>query len=243
MTNMLKKHPTVFSGNRRTRLPAPEPLSSPARFFVGKSIKIHIKERDTEKQIQDFFSACQEDGTLEKLHAICSPEEGLVGLNSRFTEKEYQYAIAVLVREETPVSGGLERFVLDEGDFVQFMSDGISCHDAWREIYNEWLPNAPYRYRMAQEIEFYGGRAPLFAQTLWVPVQWKEELPQPEEKQAARLLSGEFICSALCAVVGLFLAFDCGNPWLGLLLGYAAGWLLYNLSKRFRKKRVQEHRG
>lgn len=227
---------SAFSGNKRTRLQPPELVSVPKRLLAGKSTVIRIEEGSPEKQIQDFFHMCGADGTLEQLRGLCAPGDGLVGINFGFTEKSYQYAVAAPVQEEPASSCPLERFAIDGGEFARFNPGGMSCHDAWREIYNDWLPNAHCRYRMAQELECYGEDGPLFANTLWVPIERPEQKPQPKEHKTGRLFSGQGICAALCAVAGIFLTFDSGVPWLGALLGYAAGHLAFALFKRLRKE-------
>lgn len=226
----------AFSGNRRTRMRPPELVFAPERLLAGKSAAIRTREGDPEKQIQAFLHACGEDGTLERLHALCDAGEGLIGINFCFAEREYRYAIAAPVRGETAPDGDLERFSIQEGEFARFTPGGISCHNAWREIYNEWLPNAPYRYRVAQELEFYDESGPLSAQTLWVPIERQEQQLPPQGLRGGRFLPGEVICAALGAALGMLFTVDRGAPWLGALLGCAAGYLAFALFKRLRRK-------
>lgn len=228
---------TGFLRKRQTMLQDPEILSAPRRFCLGKSTQIRIRQGNPEEQVQNFFRACLEDGTLARLRELCVDETGLVGLNSCFSNEEYRYTLAVFADEEASSPDDLERVTLDEGAFAAFALNGGSCHDAWREIYNNWLPRAPYRYRVAQEIEAYREHGPLHAETLWVPIQQREQPPLLESRRrTGRPGSGKFWSAALFAIIGMLFSPESGVPWLGALLGAAVGYLLFTLFQRIKNR-------
>ena len=237
MMGKAKERHSGFLQRRTTVLQAPELVSAPLRICLGKSTVIRIRHSSPEEQIQAFFQTCLADGTLDRLRSLSTDETGLLGLNTCFTDEKYRYTLAVFTSEETIVPDGLERIAIDPGDFAQFSLNGVSCCDAWREIYNHWLPQAPYRYRIAQELEVYQELGPFYADALWVPIQQREYTQMGEHRDAsARPGVGELLSAALFGTIGLLFSLERGNSWMYALPCAAAGYLLFVLFRRLKAR-------
>ena len=221
----------------------------PAAAYYCRRRRIDTKKADNRTQLLAFWEECREDGTLDRLRALASPDaQRFSAACTNFETHAYDYWIAVEPAPGAQPPEGFERLEVGERQCAVFPCEG-PAHEAiakqWRYIYNTWFPRAKYGYDAAQGVEienypFGDMEAPDYRCEILVPVKPVElpELPRRRDPTLAVL----FV--AVGAAAGMLLARSSDKALMFTLIGGAVGYFVYAyVSKRreeIKKKREQE---
>lgn len=216
----------------------------PGGSYMGKHTTIIPKSGPTDQQVLAFWKACQEDGTLEALRGI--RKEGadfFAGLCSDFTNKGYQYWIAVEADDGAEPQPGYEWVEARATDYAIFECTGPahqSVFNKWKEIYNRWFPKSLYTHAGGTEVEIYpfgDMEAADYVTTLRVPVR---ERPPVADRPKRGDFFGAMPFVAIGCLLGVTMAGTEDKRLIGAILGGGIAWFVYSYVAKMRNKKKEK---
>ena len=139
----------------------------------GKSVKTNRAF----KTIPTLWSAARKDGFMEELiERSGGPEQsplgtilGICGETAAIKDENFIYFMGV--RHEGAPPSGMETIIISHRMWAVFPK----VVEAWKHLYDEWLPNSSYTLGQAPCIECYYPPKHKPRNELWVPVVPKSE--------------------------------------------------------------------
>ena len=134
----------------------------------GKS----VKTSRAFKTVPTLWSGAKKDGFMEKLIDLSwGPEEqplgtllGICGQEAAIKDDDFIYFMGVRHEGQPPI--GMETFTISHGTWAVFPK----ISEAWKRLYEEWLPNSGYQLANAPVIECYYPPKHKPRNELWVPI-------------------------------------------------------------------------
>jgi AraC family transcriptional regulator len=144
--------------------------------IIGKAIQISCKDGGGMREIPEFWSKCQADGTIERLASLF-PRKNLLGIKMDFDDdkEEFTYVIAVEGTIENMENDLVSRDI-PATTWSVFPSVGAlpkAIQDVWLRIYQEWFPVTGYQHAESSEMEVYplgDTTADNYRCEVWIPV-------------------------------------------------------------------------
>ncbi len=146
---------------------------------IGKSILVSTVNGQNFKKIPEFWSECNEDGTVCKIGGS-NPSKPLLGICMNDFDNEmktFTYVIGIEKGEDIPE--GLDVYEIPATTWAVFESIGPMPHSiqkVWERIYSEWFPSTGYEHAGLPEMEVYprgDGSSEDYVCEVWIPVKVK----------------------------------------------------------------------
>ncbi|MFC4409037.1 GyrI-like domain-containing protein [Chungangia koreensis] len=136
-----------------------------------------VKTNRAFKMIPTLWSDAKKDGFMDELvYLSYGPDEtplgtilGICGNEAAIKDDHFIYFMGV--RHEGQAPSGLETMIISNGTWAVFPK----ITEAWKQLYDEWLPNSGFELAKAPCIECYYPPKHKPRNELWVPVIPKQE--------------------------------------------------------------------
>ncbi len=146
---------------------------------VGKSMKVTTVNGQNLKQIPEFWKACYQDGTIEKI-CDANPSKSMLGIcMNDFDDEMKTFTYVIGVEQGDKKGEDLESFEIPASTWAVFESVGPmpeAIQKVWERIFSEWFPATGYEHAGLPELEVYpsgDNNNEHYYCEVWIPVKAK----------------------------------------------------------------------
>ena len=130
----------------------------PEFTVVGPALQTSVKEGRNVREIPEFWREFHHNGCEKLLPPQTEPGK-LYGLCIDADEHgNFTYMIGGEVPADCPVPEGMIKRTVPKGMYAAFTAVGdppAAVPPVWRQIFDQWLPNSPYKHTGGPDFELY----------------------------------------------------------------------------------------
>ena len=153
-------------------------IEKEAFYVLEKASRHSVENAENKATIPEFWTTCRKDGTVETLLKSTNDRTYLFGIcyNSAENQKEFDYSIAAICGNDTPVPAGYRKNLIPARTWAIFECVGAmpkAIQELWHSIVTEFFPASGYHPTYELDIEAYPDgdmNSPSYRSEIWVPV-------------------------------------------------------------------------
>jgi AraC family transcriptional regulator len=145
---------------------------------IGKSLKASMRDGENNRQIPQFWSQCNNDGTVEKLLSVGSGKNALgICMDTDHVKEQFTYIIGAEVDSANRhANHGFNTWNFPACTWAVFPSVGSmpgAIRKVWERVFQEWFPSTGYEHAAGLDMEVYPPgdvNAEDYYCEVWVPI-------------------------------------------------------------------------
>ncbi|MFS0725275.1 AraC family transcriptional regulator [Paenibacillus sp. 1P07SE] len=145
---------------------------------TGKRFVTNCKDGENNRDIPKFWTACNADGTSDRLVELGGGAHDLLGICADMNQEDGEFSYWIAVEADRPEEG-LSTREIPAATWAVFTAIGPmpgAIQEVWQRIFQEWFPATGYEHTGGPEFELYPPGDPMgedYRTEIWVPVQKK----------------------------------------------------------------------